>query len=279
VADGHEVACIRVGQLESVDHMSAKTSSLPAHTNTQEVLLELDKVTISYGGSRRFLTKWFGAEALPTVPSITFSIRRGEILALVGESGSGKSTIAKAISGLIKPDAGEIKFEGEAIAGNVGDRPIDLRREIQFVFQNPDASLNPRKRIGAIVGRHMEYFRLDMGSAANDAVLRSLADVRLDKSYAGRFPDQLSGGERQRVAIARALAVNPSLILCDEVLSALDVSVQASIVDLLMQLRADHQVALLFISHDLAVVKNLADRVGVLYRGQLMEFGSNAAIF
>jgi peptide/nickel transport system ATP-binding protein len=161
----------------------------------------------------------------------------------------------------------------------VRERSGDQRRRIQYIFQNPDASLNPRARIGAILARPLEMFFNFDSRTVRDRVSAMLQDVRLDSSYANRYPDQLSGGERQRVAIARALIAEPELLLCDEILSALDVSVQANILDLLRRLRAEHHVAMLFISHDLAVVRMLADRVGVLFRGQLMEVGRTADIF
>jgi peptide/nickel transport system ATP-binding protein len=154
-----------------------------------------------------------------------------------------------------------------------------LRRCIQYIFQNPDASLNPRARIASILARPLELFT-DLGHDAIEAkVIGALEDVRLDASYATRFSDQLSGGERQRVAIARALVASPKLLLCDEVLSALDVSVQANVLSLLQRLRGEHNLSMLFISHDLAVVRSLADRVGVLFRGRLMEIGPVEEIF
>ena len=204
---------------------------------------------------------------------------KGETFALVGESGSGKSTVARAVSGLLAPKDGKIRFEGKDLPGLVTERSDDLRRRIQYIFQNPDASLNPRARIRTILARPLELFT-DFGRAAIERkVIAALEDVRLDASYASRFPDQLSGGERQRVAIARALVADPRLLLCDEILSALDVSVQANVLSLLQRLRSEHNLSMLFISHDLAVVRSLADRVGVLFRGRLMEVGTVEDIF
>ena len=213
------------------------------------------------------------------VVDLSFAILEGETFALVGESGSGKSTVARAVSGLLAPKEGEIRFEGKALSGSVKERSTDLRRRIQYIFQNPDASLNPRARIRNILARPLEMFT-DLDRAAIEAkVAAALEDVRLDASYAARFPDQLSGGERQRVAIARALIADPKLLICDEILSALDVSVQANVLSLLQRLRSEHNLSMLFISHDLAVVRSLADRVGVLFRGRLMEIGPVEDIF
>jgi peptide/nickel transport system ATP-binding protein len=161
----------------------------------------------------------------------------------------------------------------------VRDRSDQQRRLIQYIFQNPDASLNPRARIGNILTRVLEMFAdIERGAMAGK-VAAALEDVRLDATYGARFPDQLSGGERQRVAIARALIAEPKLLLCDEILSALDVSVQANVLSLLQRLRSEHNLSMLFISHDLAVVRSLADRVGVLFRGRLMEIGPVEDIF
>jgi peptide/nickel transport system ATP-binding protein len=233
-------------------------------------LLRVDDLVVRYGqGGRSFLA----------VNDVSFAIRQGEVFALVGESGSGKSTIARAVSGLAPPAAGSVALEGKELAPRVNRRGAEERRLIQYIFQNPDASLNPRARIGETIARPLHYFfHLDRAQA-REKVAAALADVQLDGGYASRFPDQLSGGERQRVAIARALAAEPALLLCDEILSALDVSVQASILKLLQKLKAEHAIAMLFISHDLAVVRMLADQVCVLYGGEVMEIGPVERIF
>ena len=195
------------------------------------------------------------------------------------KSGSGKSTLARAISGLVAPERGSIKLRTAKLADAIAGRTPEQRRLIQYIFQNPDASLNPRARIGAAIARPiMHFFRMEEAKVRGQ-VAAALADVRLDRSFAGRFPDQLSGGERQRVAIARALAAKPALLLCDEILSALDVSVQASILTLLRQLKTEHGIAMLFISHDLAVVHMLADHICVLYGGEVMEIGPRDRVF
>jgi peptide/nickel transport system ATP-binding protein len=237
---------------------------------TTTPVLTLRGVDIVYG---------HGAQRFQAVRDVSFDVAEGEVFALVGESGSGKSTIAKAVSGLVAPETGDIALRGTPLEGDVRDRVLEQRRLIQYIFQNPDASLNPRARIGDTVGRPLMHFFKTAGSKAREAARAALGDVRLDESYAARFPDQLSGGERQRVAIARALAAKPALLLCDEILSALDVSVQASILTLLRQLKVEHGIAMLFISHDLAVVRALADRVCVLYGGEIMEMGPREHVF
>jgi ABC-type glutathione transport system ATPase component len=205
-------------------------------------------------------------------------VARGEVFALVGESGSGKSTIARAVSGLIGVQQGEMRFAGEKLRP-IGQRPLALKKRIQFVFQNPDASLNPRRSVGDSLARPLAVFNGLRGTEARRRIAGALEDVQLPPSYAGKFPDELSGGERQRIAIARALLAEPDLILCDEVLSALDVSVQANILELLKRLRRETGIAMLFITHDLAVVEQIADNVGVLYRGELLEWGSVGEVF
>jgi peptide/nickel transport system ATP-binding protein len=280
VAPGHEVACQRWRALLA-PALAAGGTPLAARASKapEPALLELDNVALSYGASAGRLQRFFGGSSVTIVSDFGLAIGRGETVALVGESGSGKSTVARAISGLLAPTSGSIRLRGQALPGLVRERSGDQRRRIQYIFQNPDASLNPRAKIGAILARPLEMFFNFDGRTVRDRVAAMLQDVRLDTSYASRYPDQLSGGERQRVAIARALIAEPELLLCDEILSALDVSVQANILDLLRRLRAEHHVAMLFISHDLAVVRMLADRVGVLFRGQLMEVGRTADIF
>jgi peptide/nickel transport system ATP-binding protein len=217
--------------------------------------------------------------AKPAVQAINLELARGETLALVGGSGSGKTTIARAVAGLIAPAHGTITFRGQDITGPVERRPRDTQRAIQYIFQNPDASLNPRRRVGAIVGRPARHFFGLGGQPLKTRVAELLEAVHLDPRHASRFPGQLSGGERQRVALAQALAAEPDLVLCDEILSALDVSVQAGILDLLQELQHERGLTYLFIAHDLAVVRGLADRVAVLCGGELMEVGRCDAVF
>jgi peptide/nickel transport system ATP-binding protein len=245
-------------------------------------LLEVRELVVNYARAPLFswLSRRFGhVTEPPAVRGVSFTVTPGETFALVGESGSGKSTIARAVEGLVPVSSGRIVFQGQDITLPIGRRSKELRREIQIIFQNPDASLNRRHRVATIIGRPLQiFFGLD-GAERRRRVAQLLEDVHLDSSYVSRFPGQLSGGECQRVAIARALAAEPKLVLCDEILSALDVSVQANVIDLLRELQRQKGLSYLFISHDLAVVRWLADRVGVLYRGELCDVGPVERIY
>ena len=195
-------------------------------------------------------------------------------MALVGESGSGKSTIARCIAGLHVPSAGSITFDQQPLAGAARVRSLEQRRRIQIVFQNPFASLNPRQRVRASIERPLRVLRKLSRAAAGQEVAELLERVRLPSRLAERFPVELSGGERQRVAIARALAAQPDLMICDEITSALDVSVQAAVLELLQDLRRDLHLSMLFITHNLGVVACIADEVLVMEHGSLCESGS-----
>jgi peptide/nickel transport system ATP-binding protein len=259
------VACWRWRDIGEPDAGNGRLPPVPSRN--ARPLLSLDHVSIRYGRST------------PAVRDVSFSISEGETFALVGESGSGKSTIARAISGLVPMCEGKLTLRSELLPGSLRERTKEQRRVIQFIFQNPDASLNPRARIGDILARPIEFFFAPSPAEMRAGVEAVLADVRLDGRYADRFGDQLSGGERQRVAIARALVARPLILLCDEILSALDVSVQANILALLHELKLERGIAMLMISHDLAVVRMLADRVGVLFHGQIMEVGTREEVF
>ena len=224
---------------------------------------------------------WQGSEAEidDVLHDIAFSIERSEVVAVVGESGSGKSTLARVIAGLHRPNAGAIDFEGEALAPMVRQRPIERLRQIQLVVQSPDTSLNPTQRIEKVLGRPLDlYFALDAGKR-RIRVSDLLRLVGLPAEYTPRYPQQLSGGEKQRVSLARALAADPAVFLCDEVLSSLDTVVAASVLELLKDLQTRLGVAILFISHDLATVASIADRVMVLYAGRICEIGPTEEVF
>lgn len=210
---------------------------------------------------------------------ISFSIRVGETLALVGESGSGKSTVGKTIQQLVEPVSGQVHFRGHDIFTLPKAQRKQFRREIQYVFQDPYGSLNPRKTVGASILEPALTHGLANATTGKVLVSNLLVKVGLDAGYAARYPHEFSGGQRQRVCIARALACDPRLIIADETVSALDVSVQARVVNLLMRLQAERGLAYLFISHDMAVVERVSHRVAVMYLGQLVEIGSRQQIF
>ncbi len=278
VGQGHLVACRRHRHTELVADalkgppgQQAGAPEAKSLATGEDTALVVRDLSCSYRRARR----WPPSPRRPdfVVRGVSFSIRRGETFALVGESGSGKSTIAKAIAGIVPGRRGEILLDGRGLPPDMRNRSRDLLRRVQLIPQNPYASLNPRQRVITIVGRPLKvFFRLSRRKS-RERVVRLLKDVRLNETYLRRVPGQLSGGERQRIAIARALAAEPSLLLCDEILSALDVSVQAGIRDLLRAIQKERRVTYFFVSHDLAVVRALAHTVGVIYRGELCEIG------
>lgn len=211
---------------------------------------------------------------------VSFDIRRGECVALIGESGSGKSTVAKCVLGLEKPDGGAIVFDGTPCPKGVHDRPLALRRRLQIVFQNPDGSLNGRRTVGETLCRPLLiHGRTRTTAEAGDLARELLASVDLPHAFFERYPHELSGGQKQRVAIARALATEPDLIVCDEAVSALDVSVQGTILDLCRRLQAERGLAFLFITHDLGVVRQIADRAVVMLKGEICHTGGVESLF
>ena len=213
------------------------------------------------------------------VDGLSFKLFRGETLALVGESGCGKSTTARLVLRLIDPTAGMVRFEGADITGLRGDAMRKLRRRMQIVFQDPFASLNPRMTVAEILEEPLIVHRIGDGAARRARVAELLGLVGLASYHAGRYPHEFSGGQRQRIGIARALAVEPALVVCDEPVSALDVSIQAQVVNLLKDLQVRLGLSYLFIAHDLAVVKHVADRVAVMYLGRIVEIGPKDAVF
>jgi oligopeptide transport system ATP-binding protein len=235
-------------------------------------LVDVRGVSKIYGGARR------GQGANLAVSSVSFSLKRGEILGIVGESGSGKSTLARCIADLLEPSSGIISFEGKPLANLTPTQRREVRRNMQMVFQDPYASLNPRKRIEQIVGEPLRSYGVPR-KLRSQQVREILTKVGLAPEDALAYPRAFSGGQRQRIGIARAMVLEPSLLIADEPVSSLDVSIQAQILNLLMDLRAERQLAILFISHDLAVVRHVADRVLVMYRGTVVESGTAAQLY
>ena len=223
---------------------------------------------------------WFShGNAIRAVDGVSFTLRAGETLGLVGESGCGKSTTARAILNLVPLTAGSIEIAGTRTSGLSAKAMRPHRRDVQMIFQDPFASLNPRMTIGRIIAEPMEIFRLHDSRQRQLEVMRLMDMVGLNPSTLNRYPHEFSGGQRQRIGIARALAVEPRLLVCDEAVSALDVSIQAQVINLLKELQQQLGLAYLFISHDLAVVRHIADQVGVMYLGRIVEMAAAETLY
>jgi oligopeptide/dipeptide ABC transporter ATP-binding protein len=229
----------------------------------------------------RALTKHFDGHngTVRAVDGVSFDVGTGETLALVGESGSGKSTVARLVLRLVDATSGEVRFRGHDVRSARGAELRELRREMQIVFQDPYASLDPSMRVAAAVREPLDIHRVGRRQERDAEVAQLLRRVGLDPAMGRRFPREFSGGQRQRLAIARAIALDPALIVCDEPVSALDVSIQAQVLNLLRRLQRDLGLAYLFISHDLSVVRHIADRVAVMYLGRIVEIGECDAFF
>jgi peptide/nickel transport system ATP-binding protein len=278
---GERVRCHLYEKVEQLAAPGPGTAVERSPLSQAPEVLALDNVAISYT-SRGLFDQILGRQPsdTPTVDDVSLVIRKGETIALVGESGSGKSTILKAIAGLIPTRNGKITYNGnELLKASIDQRDKNQLRRIQLIFQNPDDSLNPRQTVAQILAQPLRlYFGLS-NQELHDRSVDILERVRLGSHYLERLPSQLSGGEKQRVAVARAFIAEPELVLCDEVTSALDVSVQAAVLELLNRLQREFGTTYIFVSHDLAVVRALADRVALLYQGRLCEIGPVADVY
>ncbi|WP_257347458.1 ABC transporter ATP-binding protein [Pseudalkalibacillus decolorationis] len=236
-----------------------------------EPLLEVKKVKKYF--------KVGGKKSLKAVDDISFSIKKGETLGLVGESGSGKSTLGRTVVGLHNATDGRIIFKGKDMSTLRGKEAREFNRAMQMIFQDPHASLNPRMRVIDIIAEGIDAHSLLKGKERKERVFELLEKVGLSQDHAKRYPHEFSGGQRQRIGIARALAVQPDFIVADEPISALDVSIQAQIVNLMEDLKEDEGLTYLFIAHDLGMVKHISDRIGVMYLGTMMELAESDALF
>ena len=245
---------------------------------TDRPLLEIDNLSKAFAISKGFIVRREVA-ALRAVDGVSFTIKAGETVGLVGESGCGKSTIGKLVMGLIEPTGGAIRYDGRDIFDAGETALTDYRRSVQMVFQDPYSSLNPRKTVAEIVAQPLEIIGGRKRGETRSRVMELLSMVGLDPNHANRYPHQFSGGQRQRIGIARALAVEPELIVLDEPVSALDLSVQAQIINLLNRLQAELGLSYLFISHDLSVVEHVSHRVAVMYLGRIVELAEADDLF
>ncbi len=279
---GHRVRCVRWNDIDPRAAIAAGPVKAPVAVG--ETVLEVDGMQKYYEVRDRSigaLISGKGTRYVKANEALDFSARRGETVAIVGESGCGKSTFAKVLMGLETATGGEVRLDGD----NIAERPVGARSakqlaSLQMVFQNPNDTLNPSHTVGSQISRVIRKFGVETNKAkAMESMFRLLDLVKLPRDFAGRRPRQLSGGQKQRVGIARAFAGNPSMVIADEPVSALDVSVAAAVTELLMDIQREHGTTLLFISHDLGVVRYLADRVVVMYLGQIMERGTTEEVF
>jgi len=254
-----------------------------------ETLIDIDGLSKYFQSDTGFLAGLFGSEDVEAVDDVSFEIKRGETLALVGESGCGKSTLARAVLQLLEPTAGSVRYRGKELTG-ISDRELrPLRQNLQMIFQDPQSSLNPRMKVGQIIEEPMKAHDLPETTEIPEGMSRTearrerakslLDDVGLKREYYNRYPHEFSGGQRQRLNLARALSTNPDFVMCDEPVSALDVSVQAQVLNAMQKLQDEFGLTYLFISHDLSVVRYVADRVAVMYLGHIVELGEKEEIF
>jgi oligopeptide transport system ATP-binding protein len=241
--------------------------------NHNDILLRVDNLMMHFPIYKGVFQRQIGA--IRAVDGVSFEVKRGETLGLVGESGCGKSTTGRAILQLYKPTAGDVNFDGTNLVTLKGESLRQMRRKMQMIFQDPYASLNPRMTVGEIVGEPLLVHNIVNQKEANERVKQLLELVRLNPSFATRYPHEFSGGQRQRIGVARALALQPSFIVCDEPISALDVSIQAQVVNLLEELQDQFNLTYLFIAHDLSMVRHISDRVAVMYLGVIVELAAS----
>jgi peptide/nickel transport system ATP-binding protein/glutathione transport system ATP-binding protein len=256
---------------------AAPDDTAPIHPTESQVLLSVRNLVTRFPVKGGFLRRTVAN--VHAVEDVSFDIKVGQTLSLVGESGCGKSTAGRSILRLVEPLSGEIRLDGKDVVGFDQGELRRARRDMQMVFQDPFASLNPQMQLVDQVAEPLRNYNLAAGSALTDRVAQLFDRVELPRSFMRRYPHELSGGQRQRIAIARALALNPKLIIADEAVSALDVSVQAQVLNLIMELQAELGISILFISHDMAVVERVSHNVGVMYLGRIVEMGSRSQIF
>lgn len=245
--------------VHAIEHQEQRPEGAP--------ILSVKNVTATYGGT-----------AIKVLKDVSVDILPGQTLAVVGESGSGKSTLARAITGLLPPMEGSVTFDGRKLANRLADRSKEDLRQLQMIYQMADVAMNPRQTVRTIIGRPLEFYFGMRGSERDRRVAELLEEIEMGKGFADRYPAELSGGQKQRVCIARALAAKPKLIICDEVTSALDPLVAHGILELLLNLQKQENVAYLFITHDLATVRSIADSIAVMYRGEVVRYGPKSAV-
>ncbi len=247
------------------------------NANNKETLLRVDDLMMHFPIYRGVIQRQVGA--VRAVDGISFDVKRGETLGLVGESGCGKSTTGRTILQLYRPTAGEVHFEGVDLVHLKGEDLRKMRRKMQMIFQDPYASLNPRMTVADIVGEPLMVHNVATGKEIQERVQHLLKIVNLNPAFASRYPHEFSGGQRQRIGVARALALQPSFIICDEPISALDVSIQAQVVNLLEELQEQFNLTYLFIAHDLSMVRHISNRVAVMYLGVIVELATRDELY
>lgn len=249
----------------------------PTNANGHELIMRVRGLKMYFPIRRGVLQRHVGD--VKAVDGLDFDIHRGETLGLVGESGCGKSTTGRSILQLYRPTAGEVDFEGKDLTKLKGEELRKERRQMQMIFQDPYASLNPRMTVGSIVSEPLEVHNIGTKAQRVERVRELLQVVGLNPYFINRYPHEFSGGQRQRIGVARALAVNPSFIVCDEPISALDVSIQAQVINLLEDLQEKFNLTYLFIAHDLSVVRHISDRIAVMYLGKIMELADRDELY